>query len=155
MPKTKKPTTPKRKPTISKKFTYALGRRKTATARVRLFSTPTVPGVEGKHQLIINGQPARSYFPGDLNKINYCKPFTLTQSLTKFSASVKVHGSGKQAQLGATVHGISRALSTLNEQEYRKVLKKEGLLTRDPRAKERRKVGTGGKARRQKQSPKR
>lgn len=135
-------------------YTYALGRRKTASARVRLFKSATVPGVEGKHQLIINGKPAEEYFPGDMMKDQYRFPFVLTKTLQNMSASVKVAGSGISGQLGATVHGISRALNLFNP-EFRPTLKEAGLLTRDPRAKERRKAGKGGKARRSKQSPKR
>lgn len=134
-------------------YTHAVGRRKTATARVRLFSTPTVP--ETKSQLIVNGVPAEEYFPGEINKSLFRRPFTLTGTLNKYSASAKVSGSGRSSQLDAVVHGISRALSSIDRESFRATLKKAGLLTRDPRAKERRKVGTGGRARRQKQSPKR
>lgn len=136
-------------------YTYALGRRKTAAARVRLYQSPTVPGVNGAHQLVVNGKPAELYFPGELAKGEYRKPFILTDSLTKLSASVKVLGSGKSGQLDAVVHGLARALALFDGENFRATLKKAGLLTRDSRAKERRKVGTGGKARRSKQSPKR
>ncbi len=64
-------------------------------------------------------------------------------------------GGGSKGQLGATVHGIARALSKLDTETLRPPLKKAGLLTRDPRKRERRKVGMGGKARRKRQSPKR
>lgn len=136
-------------------FTYGLGRRKTASARIRLFTSPTVPGVEGEHQLVVNGKPAEVYFPGELAKQTYRRPFIITETLTKMSASAVVSGSGKKGQLDAVVHGIARALSALDTEKYRPALKTAKLLTRDPRAKERRKVGTGGKARRSKQSPKR
>jgi small subunit ribosomal protein S9 len=105
--------------------------------------------------MIINGKPAESYFPGETAKACYRKPFYITETLTKMSASVVVAGSGKAGQLDAVVHGIARALSTLNRELYRATLKTAGLLTRDARAKQRRMVGTGGKARRAKQSPKR
>ena len=72
----------------------------------------------------------------------------------RFAISIKTSGGGKNGQLEAIVHGISRSLSKVDE-NYRSALKKNGFLTRDPRKKERRKVGTGGKARRAKQSPKR
>jgi len=142
------------KHTTKAKYTYSLGRRKTATARVRLYKSSSVPGFEGKHQMVINGKPADIYFPGDHNKNTYRTPFILTETLQKFSASIKVEGSGISGQLGATVHGIARALCVFNP-EFRPILKSAGLLTRDPRAKERRKAGKGGKARRSKQSPKR
>lgn len=136
-------------------YTYAVGRRKTATARVRLYKEATVPGDESKSQLLVNGKSAEVYFPGELAKGEYRKPFVLTDTLQKMSASVVVQGSGKSGQLDAVVHGLARALSAFDTDQFRPLLKKEGLLTRDPRAKERRKVGTGGKARRSKQSPKR
>ncbi len=138
----------------SSKYTYAVGRRKTANARVRIYETPSVPGMDGV-QLTVNGKPAEVYFPGETAKAAYRKPFYLTETLTKLSASVVVLGSGKMGQLDAVVHGLSRALATLNREAYRATLKAAGLLTRDPRTRQRRMVGTGGKARRAKQSPKR
>ena len=141
-----------KKTTKKRNYTYAVGRRKTATARIRLFKSKTVP--ETKSQLIVNGKPVEEYFAGEENKSEYRKPFLLTNTLTKLSVSAKVQGSGKPSQLKAVIHGISRALIKEDE-KHRPILKKEGLLTRDPRAKESRKVGTGGKARRKKQSPKR
>ena len=139
--------------TSPKKYTYAVGRRKTATARVRLYKSPTVEG--SSSQLMINGKPAEVYFPGETAKTAYRRPFIVTETLTKMSASARVTGSGKAGQLDAVVHGISRSLAALDRDAYRTLLKTAGLLSRDSRAKERRKVGTGGKARRQKQSPKR
>jgi len=139
----------------TKQYTYALGRRKTATARVRLYKGASVPGVDGKHQLVVNGKSAEEYFPGEMAKGIYRRPFILTETLQNYSASVKVQGSGKSGQLDAVVHGIARAIASLDVEKYRPVLKEAGLLTRDPRAKERRKAGKGGKARRSKQSPKR
>lgn len=137
-----------------KNYTYAVGRRKTATARVRLYQSLSVPGIEGEHQLIVNGQSSDTYFPGELNKSKYQKPFLVTKTLQKHSASVKVEGSGKTGQLEAVIHGLARALLATNP-DFRTSLKEAGLLTRDSRAKERRKAGKGGKARRSKQSPKR
>lgn len=144
--KTKKPTKPN--------YTYAVGRRKTASARVRIYLSPSVPG-SSKDQLIINGKPAEAYFPGETAKSAYRKPFIITQTLTKLSASVVVSGSGKMGQLEAVVHGLARALALLDRDTHRPLLKSAGLLTRDPRARQRRMIGTGGKARRTKQSPKR
>ncbi|MBP9670296.1 30S ribosomal protein S9 [Candidatus Woesebacteria bacterium] len=135
-------------------YTYAVGRRKTANARVRLYKSASVPGFDGV-QMIINGKPADQYFPGETAKAAYRKPFIITETLTKMSASVVVAGSGKMGQLDATVHGIARSLATLDREAFRGLLKTAGLLTRDPRTRQRRMVGTGGKARRTKQSPKR
>jgi len=135
-------------------YTYAVGRRKTSNARVRIYKSKSVPGFDGI-QLTINGRPAELYFPGETAGASYRKPFILTGTLTKMSASVVVAGSGKMGQLDATVHGIARALALLDRDSYRSILKSAGLLTRDARTRQRRMVGTGGKARRAKQSPKR
>lgn len=141
---------------ITKKanYTYAVGRRKTANARVRIYKSASVPGMDGV-QLSVNGKPAEAYFPGETAKSAYRKPFIITDTLTKMSASVVVLGSGKMGQLDAVVHGIARALALLDRDAYRALLKTAGLLTRDPRTRQRRMIGTGGKARRAKQSPKR
>lgn len=135
-------------------YTYAVGRRKTAVARVRLYKKASVPGHDGV-QLVVAGKSSELYFPGDTAKAAYRKPFILTETLTKMSASAVVVGGGKVAQLEAVVHGIARALATFDRESYRSILKSAGLLTRDSRTRERRKIGTGGKARRTKQSPKR
>lgn len=154
MPEKKEDKKPVKK-TKKKNYIYAVGRRKTANARVRLYSAKVVPGFEGKVQLVVNGKPAEEYFPGITDKSTYRQPFIITDTLTSHSASIKVIGSGKSGQLGAVVHGLARVLDKLDTAKYHDLLKHAGLLTRDPRKKERRKVGTGGKARRKKQSPKR
>lgn len=124
----------------------AHGRRKEAVARVKLS--------KGKGQFIVNGKPIDQYFPGEVAKIRWQRPFSLTKSDGEFYASIKVEGSGKSGQLDAVVHGLSRAL-TLANPDFRPTLKKAGFLTRDPRVKERRKYGLAQKARKGKQSPKR
>ncbi len=134
-------------------YIYALGRRKRAKARVRLYQAKTVLG--SKYDFVVNGLRVAEYFPGETNRAKYLKPFILTDTLGKLAVSVKVEGSGKSGQLGAVIHGVARALDKYDREAFHLILKKAGLLTRDPREKERRKVGTGGKARRQKQSPKR
>lgn len=131
----------------TKDFTYAVGRRREAVARIRLYP--------GKGQNLVNEQPISDYFPGEIARILYTQPFKLTETEGRYFVTVRVVGGGKKGQLGAVVHGLSRALAEVEEKKYRSILKKEGLLTRDPRTRERRKVGTGGKARRKKQSPKR
>lgn len=132
-----------------KKASYvsAVGRRKEAVARVRVY--------EGKGETVVNDKPIKEYFSGLAAKTHYELPFKLTETAGKYWASIKVVGSGKNSQLTAAVHGISRAFSALNKDKFRAPLKRAGLLTRDARVRERRKVGTGGKARRKKQSPKR
>jgi len=137
----------KSKTSKSKKYIFAVGRRKTAVARVRLFS--------GKGQMTVNDVPIEQYFPGEVAKAVWLKPFTVTDTVGKYYATVKVEGGGRSAQLGAVVHGLARALDKENKELYHSSLKKAGLLTRDPRVKERRKPGQMGKARKKKQSPKR
>lgn len=129
-----------------KGFYYAHGRRKEAAARVRLFT--------GKGQTLVNEKPIEVYFPLSVNKSLYLRPFQLTHTEGKYFATIKVKGSGKKGQLDAVIHGIARALTNADN-EYRSTLKKAGLLTRDPRVKERRKYGLAQKARKGKQSPKR
>ncbi|RJR29291.1 30S ribosomal protein S9 [Candidatus Microgenomates bacterium] len=134
---------------MAKKITYskAIGRRREASARVRLY--------KGKEESTVNGVLIGKYFPGDIMRSRWARPFELTGTEGKYYVTVKVEGGGKNGQLGAVVHGIARALVEENEKTFRASLKEAGLLTRDARKKERRMVGTGGKARRQKQSPKR
>lgn len=124
----------------------AVGRRKEAIARVRLLS--------GNGQLTINGKPVGEYFPGAVFQKLYQKPSEVTKTSGKYTISVKVEGGGQVSQLGAMVHGIARALSK-KDPSLRPALKREGLLRRDARVKERRKYGHAGKARAMKQSPKR
>ena len=138
--KTKKAKKPEKiKPII------AVGRRKTAVARVWLYPE--------KGPLVVNQMPIEKYFSGEVAKRFYLRPFSVTNTLGKFRAKIKVEGSGKSGQLGAVVHGLSRALLAYNP-EFRPVLRKHGLLTRDSRMKERKKPGLLG-ARKAKQSPKR
>lgn len=124
----------------------AVGRRKEAIARVRL--------LEGKSPIIVNGKLIHEYFSGPVNQKFYQKPFEVAAVSGKYSGSIKVEGGGFSSQLGAVIHGISRALIKADE-SLRPSLKKAGLLTRDPRVKERRKYGHAQKARAMKQSPKR
>ncbi len=147
MAKKKKTEKKKIKRGRKKSYTYAVGRRKSATARIRLF--------KGKGDLVVNEQPISKYFPGEVNRIVYSKPFQLTETEGKYYATIKVGGSGKNGQLGAVTHGLARALDKENPEAYHLPLKKAGLLTRDPRMKERRKAGYAQKARAKKQSPKR
>lgn len=128
-------------------YTYAVGRRRSASARIRLF--------KGKGESVVNGKPIEKYFPGPINKVAYMLPFKTADAQNKYYATVKVVGGGKNGQLGAVVHGIARAFDKADREKFRPSLKRAGLLTRDARVRERRKVGTGGKARRKKQSPKR
>lgn len=123
-----------------------VGRRKEAIARVRL--------MEGNGQITVNGKPIGEYFTGVLFQKKYQKPLEITKTSGKYTISAKVVGGGRVSQIDAVVHGISRAIAKQSG-EFRTLLKREGLLTRDARVKERRKYGHAGKARAMKQSPKR
>lgn len=125
----------------------AVGRRREAVARVRLF--------KGQGQLTVNGKPIAEYFTGLIAQKLYQKPFELTKTSGELSGSVKVIGGGVNSQLEATIHGIARALQVLDKDKHRPILKANKLLTRDARVRERRKFGLAGKARAKKQSPKR
>ena len=85
----------------------------------------------------------------------YQEPFRTTNTLGRFAVSITTTGGGIFGQLGAAIHGLSRALEKVDKEKFRPILKKRGLMTRDPRKKERRKAGFAGKARARKQSPKR
>lgn len=124
-----------------------LGRRKTAVARVRLWS--------GKQELVVNGKAVSDYFKGDVFKRIYNAPFLATNTLGQFTGSIKVKGSGLMSQADAVVHGVARALVNANSDSYKQLLRDGGFLTRDSRMKETRKAGQGGRARAKKQSPKR
>lgn len=123
-----------------------VGRRKEAVARVRLS--------DGKGQITVNGKPIVEYFLGPLLQKQYSRPLEITKVTGKYAISIKVKGGGQASQLDAVVHGISRAIAKTNPAS-RTALKREGLLTRDARVKERRKYGLAQKARAKKQSPKR
>ena len=123
----------------------ATGRRKKSVARVRL-----VPG-EGK--ILINNRDIENYFGLETLKLIVRQPLELTEATGAFDIVCTVTGGGVTGQAGAIRHGISRALLQYNE-ELRPVLKKAGLLTRDPRMKERKKYGLK-KARRAPQFSKR
>jgi small subunit ribosomal protein S9 len=148
------------KKTSKLKYYEAVGRRKSAIAKVRFYIITkekeiNVSGTKiKKGEIYINKKKIEDYFPRKVEENKYIIPFKLTDSLNRFAVSIHVKGGGKNGQLEAILLGISRALVLVNK-DFRPVLKKNGLLTRDARVRERRKVGTGGKARRKKQSPKR
>ncbi len=133
----------------TKKSTYfsAVGRRKAAIARVRLMT--------GSGVLTVNGKPIHEYFPGQINQKFYQRPMEITKTLGKYTGSILVEGGGTSSQMGAVIHGLSRALSLADREQFRTPLKREGMLTRDARVRERRKFGHAQKARAMKQSPKR
>lgn len=141
-------------------YTFAVGRRRSAVARVRMYDAVKdgltyndLPVKKG--EIIVNGMPVSDYFSGMISRYEYTSPLRVANVQNQFAFTIKVEGGGKAGQLDAVIHGISQALSEYDTEKYRKVLKEKGFLTRDSRIRERRKVGTGGKARRAKQSPKR
>ena len=113
----------------------ATGRRKSSTARVRL-----VPG-EGK--VIINGRDMSEYIPFAALREVVNQPLVATETLGSYDILVNVNGGGYTGQAGAIRHGIARALLQVDP-EFRPTLKRAGLLTRDPRMKERKKYGLKG-----------
>jgi small subunit ribosomal protein S9 len=127
-------------------YFYALGRRKAATARVRLQG--------GKGNIVVNGKPAAEYFAGSqllLGELN--QPFTALQQENKYDITVVVTGGGHAGQVDAIRLGIAKALAAMNE-DLKSTLKRADLLSRDPREKERKKFGLKG-ARKQRQFTKR
>lgn len=111
------------------------GRRKSAVARVRLAS--------GSGKISINGRPFETYFALETLRAQVLQPLNLTDLASKFDVRVNVRGGGPSGQAGAVRHGISRALLEVDA-NLRSTLKGEGLLTRDPRMKERKKYGQPG-----------
>lgn len=149
------------KKTKDLKYYEAIGRRKEAVARTRLFilgkdKAITIDGLKIKAgEILVNKKPIASIYPILAEKNRYELPLKLTQNEDRFAVSILVKGGGRAGQLDAITLGLARAIEKVDKQSYRPSLKKFGLLTRDARIRERRKVGTGGKARREKQSPKR
>lgn len=114
-------------------YFYAVGRRKTSVARVRLYP--------GTGTMTINGKPAREHFGGrELHYLVMQEPFRVTGTTERFDVVATVVGGGTSGQAGAVRHGISRALTRFDD-ELRRTLKGAKLLTRDAREKERKKVG--------------
>jgi len=128
-------------------YTYAIGRRKEASARIRLY--------RGKGESTVNSKPAEKYFGGEVFKKILAGPFGVTETSGKYYYSARINGGGKNGQVEALVLGISRALAKISADKFKPLLRKFGFLTRDSRVRQRRMIGTGGKARREKQSPKR
>ncbi len=114
---------------------YATGKRKNSIARVWM--------MPGSGKVTINDRPADQYFGRDVLKMIIRQPFEVTGNMDKFDVLATVTGGGETGQAGAVRHGISKALLAVDAEAKGK-LRKEGLLTRDPRAKERKKYGQKG-----------
>lgn len=113
-------------------YIEAVGRRKTATARVRIYP--------GTGEIVVNDKPMEEYFGRALDRMILLQPLTLVGADNTYNISVHVNGGGEGGQAGAVRLGISRAL-TMSDANLRGVLKSAGFLTRDARAKERKKPG--------------
>ena len=116
-----------------KKYSYGTGRRKSSIARVRVYEN-------GTGAITINGRDIDEYFGLDTLKLLVRQPLAATEQLGKVDIVATVTGGGVTGQAGAIRHGVARALLQVNE-EFRPILKAAGLLTRDPRMKERKKYG--------------
>ena len=112
---------------------YGTGRRKSSVARVRL--------VPGTCKILVNDVDVNEYMPYATLVMDIKQPLTLTQSVEKFDVYANVNGGGTSGQAGAIRLGIARALLEASNNEYRPVLKANGMLTRDARSKERKKYG--------------
>ena len=117
---------------MSTDFNYGTGRRKTATARTRLYA--------GSGQIFINDRPFEEYFPRKTLQMIIRQPLVITKMQDRFDIRVNVDGGGVSGQAEAVRHGISRALLEVDE-TLRGTLKRAGFLTRDDRSKERKKYG--------------
>jgi small subunit ribosomal protein S9 len=113
-------------------YYYGTGRRKEAVARVRLYA--------GSGNIEINGKPYLTLFTRNLHQIKIRKPLEVADLVGKFDVVARINGGGMTGWADALAHGISRAILAYDE-SYRKQLRAAGLLTRDPRVKERKKVG--------------
>ncbi|HJD43821.1 MAG TPA: 30S ribosomal protein S9 [Candidatus Paenalcaligenes intestinipullorum] len=126
-------------------WNYGTGRRKSSVARVFI--------KKGSGAIVVNGKPVDEYFARETGRMIVRQPLALTELLENFDIKVNVHGGGESGQAGAVRHGITRALIDFDE-TLKPVLKQAGLVTRDAREVERKKVGFH-KARRRKQFSKR
>ncbi len=154
--------TPKVKKASKQDVTYyeGVGRRKSAIARVRIYIPKKGNVVIGEttHKAgtyIVNGKSLDKVFISKADQIVCKKPLLICDSVDQYVVIVKSLGGGLTSQVGAIVHGLARALVQIPSTDLRAKLKTAGFLTRDSRIRERRMVGTGGKSRRLKQSPKR
>jgi len=154
-------TITKKNKNAKKEYIFAVGRRKSSVARIRLYQSVKADLVWGetpvkKGELLVNQKPIAEYFSGEVSRRLYTEPLRITNAHQQnFAFTIKVAGGGPSGQLQAVIAGIANALISLDPEKYRATLKKKGFLTRDSRIRERRVVGMGGKSRRKKQSPKR
>jgi len=120
---------------MSEKTFYATGKRKSSIARVWM--------KPGEGTITVNDMPMDNYFGLETAKVMVFQPLELTGTLGQFDIAINVHGGGIKGQAGAIRHGVTKALLSVKD-EFREILKKAGLITRDPRIKERKKYGQKG-----------
>ncbi|MFQ5854521.1 MAG: 30S ribosomal protein S9 [Anaerolineae bacterium] len=121
-------------PTLEdQEYYYGVGRRKTASAQVRLYPT-------GDGKVVVNEKPMDEYFPRVRDRVHIMEPLQATDTEAAFTITVMVNGGGIRGQAGAVRHGIARALLKYDE-NLRPTLRRGGYLSRDPRMKERKKPG--------------
>lgn len=118
--------------TTDQHYYFGLGRRKSAVARVRLYP--------GTGTVIVNGKPVEEFITRESQRMDMLRPLTATETERQFNIQAKVVGGGTTGWAGAIRHGIARALLAVDE-NHRRTLRNDGLLTRDPRVKERKKPG--------------
>jgi small subunit ribosomal protein S9 len=116
----------------SERYHFGLGRRKSAVARVRLYP--------GTGTVVVNGKPAEEMIPREILRQEMLKPLAVTDSIRAYNVQVKAEGGGVAGWAGAIRQGIARALVAADD-THRRTLRAHGLLTRDPRVKERKKPG--------------
>ena len=114
-------------------YNSGTGRRKTAVARVRL--------LPGEGEIVINGRSLTEHFGAAVDEADVRTPFQVTNTQGRYNVMIKVEGGGVTGQAGAVKHGIARALLEIDPEGHRVPLRQAGLLTRDPRMKERKKYG--------------
>ncbi len=148
-----------KKQSASGHFVLSVGRRREAVARVRIYDGSAKTEVFGEERkrgdIIVNKKPIAEYFRITSFAPKYKKILEEAGVDGKYIISARVTGGGLAGQLDAIIHGIARALDKMDPEKYHSLMREKGYLTRDPRTRERRKVGNAGKARRKKSSPKR
>jgi len=153
--------TKKNNKNAKRSYVFATGKRKEAVARVRLYEHVKDGLMWGnepvkKGEILVNEKPIAQYFSDQTHRHLYTEPLRITNAHQKnYAFTIKVAGGGPAGQLAAVIAGIANVLDELDGEKYRPILKKKGLLSRDMRVRQRRKVGMGGKSRRKLQSPKR
>lgn len=160
MSESTKPTKPRKSAKSTSTYYEGVGRRKSAIARVRAYLTKKGAVTVGQTtymagQFFIQNKELANVYSSQADQALCKKPLAVVDALDQYVVMAKVLGGGPTSQIGAIMHGLARALAKVPSEDLKTKLRVAGLLTRDARVRERRKVGTGGKARRVKQSPKR